>query len=884
MDAPNILTQTEAIERAEQVKQIGYEIHLDLKAGSSTYQGETKISFFYTGKGKGKLKIDFVTKKIEVFLLNGKDFSDYTKTDSFLDLPVNFLNVGMNEIKILYTNDYNHSGSGFHQFQDPSDGSEYLHTDFEPFEAHRMFPCFDQPDLKATYELSLIGPKDWKYVHNTLPIKEKIQKERIEIRFQKTALFSTYLFALISGPYEVWEDRYKNIPLRILCRKSLSKYMDAENIFAITKESFGFLESYFDLPYPYGKYDQIFVPEFNMGAMENVGAVTFSEHYIFRSPRIYSEYLGRANTIYHEMVHMWFGNLVTMKWWNDLWLNESFADYLSYYAMSHGKLFPDALEHFYVREEWAYREDQLSTTHPIAGSAENTLDAISNFDGISYSKGASVLRQLMYYIGEDSFRNAMRKYFQKFKNSNTIQNDFLDTMSETSGIDIRNWSKEWLDTTGVNTLLPVWKENRLFIRQLPSDTNGLLRTHALEVTVFALKEDKIEKKYEHLYDGHIFSSFKAVWKDKVVVQGEETILPYSPIVKTDSSVSQNAKTKNSPILQTTSDPKNSFLSEIVVLNTNDHAYAKTYLPKDGIPLLKTSFNKLKDRFAKRILWGSLWQMTRDAEISPKDFLDLVLLQGIYEEDLSVRNSHILTKASSIVTSYLKKENREEWSKKLNDLSKKFLSDPSIQEEEKIVWYRMLEGTSRTADQLSYLKDLLDGKIIIPGIKIDQERRWSILTRLSAFGEKNALVLIANEEKLDTSDLGAKKAYTAKVAFPDPKSKAAAWKEFTDPNTKYSTDMLRYGMRGFYWDHQEEILKIYEDLYFQSVIGIYKDRDSHFSSAFGNILFPGLEPNQSLVDKTNRFLKEQKEIPALLKKDLKQHRDDLIRTVKILSKQ
>ncbi|UOG35026.1 M1 family aminopeptidase [Leptospira noguchii] len=876
MDAPNILTQTEAIERAEQVKQVGYEIHLDLKAGSSTYQGETKISFFYTGKGKGKLKIDFVTKKIEVFLLNGKDFSDYTKTDSSLDLPANSLNVGKNEIKILYTNDYNHSGSGFHQFQDPSDGSEYLHTDFEPFEAHRMFPCFDQPDLKATYELSLTGPKEWKYVHNTLPTKENSQKEKIEIRFQKTALFSTYLFALIAGPYEVWEDRYKNIPLRILCRKSLSKYMDAENIFAITKESFGFLESYFDLPYPYGKYDQIFVPEFNMGAMENVGAVTFSEHYIFRSPRIYSEYLGRANTIYHEMVHMWFGNLVTMKWWNDLWLNESFADYLSYYAMSQGKLFSDALEHFYVRKEWAYREDQLSTTHPIAGSAENTLDAISNFDGISYSKGASVLRQLMYYIGEDSFRNAMRKYFKKFANSNTVQNDFLDTMSESSGVDIRNWSKEWLDKTGVNTLLPIWKENRLFIRQLPSDTNGLYRTHALEITVFALKEDEIEKKH----DGSVLSSFKTVWKDKLVVQGEESILPYNPIVKTDSSIPKNAKTKNS----STSDPKKSVESELLVLNTNDYAYAKTYLPKDGIGLLKTSLNKLKDRFARRILWGSLWQMTRDAEILPKDFLELVFLQGIYEVDLSVRNSHILTKASSIVTSYLKKENREEWSKKLNDLSKKFLSDPSIQEEEKIVWYRMLEGTSRNADQLSYLRNLLDGKVTIPGIKIDQERRWNILIRLSAFGEKDALALIANEEKLDTSDLGAKKAYTAKVAFPDPKSKAAAWKDFTDPNTKHSTDMLRYGMRGFYWDHQEEILKIYEDLYFQSVIGIYKDRDSHFSSAFGNFLFPGLEPNQSLVDKTNRFLKEQKEIPALLKKDLKQHRDDLVRTIKILSKQ
>ncbi|EMJ90530.1 M1 family aminopeptidase [Leptospira alstonii] len=880
MDAPNILTQTEAVKRAELVNQVGYEIRLDLKAGSSTYQGETKILFFYTGNEKGKLKIDFVTKKIEVFLLNGKEFSDYTKTDSSLDVPGDSLKPGKNEIEIRYTNDYNHSGSGFHQFQDPSDGSEYLHTDFEPFEAHRMFPCFDQPDLKATYELSLVGPKEWKYVHNTLPIKENPQNDRIEIRFQKTALFSTYLFALIAGPYEVWEDRYKNIPLRILCRKSLAKYLDAENLFAITKESFSFLESYFDLPYPYGKYDQIFVPEFNMGAMENVGAVTFSEHYIFRSPRIYSEYLGRANTIYHEMVHMWFGNLVTMKWWNDLWLNESFADYLSYYAMSHGKLFPDALEHFYVREEWAYREDQLSTTHPVAGSAENTLDAISNFDGISYSKGASVLRQLMYYIGEETFREAMRKYFQKFANSNTVQTDFLDTMSETSGIDIRSWSKEWLDTTGVNTLLPEWKEGRLLIRQLPSEKNGLFRTHALEVTVFSPKENQTEEEY----DGPILYSFQVAWKDKVIVQGKETLLSYNPIVKTDSSIHKNTKTKNSPTLKTASDSKKSVSSEIVVLNTNDYAYAKTYLPKDGIALLKTSLNKVKDRFARRILWGSLWQMTRDAEISPKVFLELVFQQGIHEEDLSVRSSHILTKASSIATSYLKKEHREEWSSKLNELAKSELSNPSTGEEEKIVWYRMLEGTSRTPNQLSYLKDLLDGKVAIPGIKIDQERRWSILTRLSAFGNKDALDLIAQEEKTDTGDLGAKKAYGAKVAFPDRQSKASAWKEFTDPHTKHSTDMLRYGMKGFYWDHQEEMLKSYEDLYFESVIGIYKDRDSHFSSAFGNILFPGVEPNQALVDKTNRFLKEQKEIPALLKKDLKQHRDDLERTVKILSKQ
>lgn len=841
MDAPNVLTQIEALERAGLVNQVSYSIHLELNAGSSAYRGETKILFFYTGKGKAKLKIDFVTKKIEVFLLNGKEFSDYVKTDSSLDLPGESLQPGKNEIRIRYVNDYNHSGSGFHQFKDPSDGSEYLHTDFEPFEAHRLFPCFDQPDLKATYELSLSGPKEWKYVHNTLAVTEKTEDDKVAIKFQKTALFSTYLFALIAGPYEVWENRHKEIPLRILCRKSLAKFMDADNIFAITKESFSFLESYFGVPYPYGKYDQIFVPEFNMGAMENVGAVTFSEHYIFRSPRIYSEYLGRANTIYHEMVHMWFGNLVTMKWWNDLWLNESFADYLSYYAMSQGKLFPDALEHFYVREEWAYREDQLSTTHPIAGSAENTLDAISNFDGISYSKGASVLRQLMYYIGEDSFRNAMRKYFQKYANSNTVQNDFLDTMSETSGIDIRGWSKEWLDTTGVNTLLPEWKEDHLLIRQLPSEKNGLYRTHALEVTIFSLSGN----------------SFSPVWKDRVVVKGKETLLPYK---------------------------RKSGGEEIVVLNTNDHAYAKTYLPSDSIRILKTSLNKLTDRFARRILWGSLWQMTRDAEIPPKDFLELVFAQGIYEEDLSVRSSHILTKATSIAASYLKKENRYEWTGKLNRLAKDGLLNPSTKEEEKIVWYRMLEGTSRTEEQLTYLKDLLEGRTEIPGLKIDQERRWSILTRLSAFGDKDVLRLIELEQKKDDSDLGAKKAYGAKIAFPDRTAKENAWKEFTDPKTERSTDTLRYGMRGFYWDHQEEILKEYEERYFKVVIDVYKNRDSHFSSAFGNILFPGLEPNSALVEKTNRFLKERKDIPPLLKKDLKQHRDDLERTVKILSKQ
>jgi aminopeptidase N len=369
----------------------------------------------------------------------------------------------------------------------------------------------------------------------------------------------------------------------------------------MTKESFQFLENYFYIPYPYKKYDQIFVPEFNFGAMENVACVTFTEHYIFRSKQLYSEYLSRSNTIFHEMVHMWFGNLVTMKWWNDIWLNESFADYLSYYAMSKGKLFPDAFEFQFSRKEWAYMQDQLSTTHPIVGSAEDTADAFSNFDGISYAKGASVLKQLTYYIGEDKFRDGIRLYLKKFYENNTVLEDFLMCMSETSGIDIVEWSKKWLETTGVNTLKFNPDKDQCYIEQMPSETNHKIRDHAIMYETYDKKDGKIS----------------IVESNKIIISS----------AKTDVNISSSSK--------------------FTLLNAQDHDYVKIHFRDEELNFIYNNLKNINDRFTQRIIWGNLWQMVRDNALSAIWFLNLVEKYSDIEMDSTVLQEQMLQKTMSI---------------------------------------------------------------------------------------------------------------------------------------------------------------------------------------------------------------------------------------------
>ena len=835
--ATNDLTRKQAELRSEHISNVKYKLNLDLDKESTNYRGKTVIHFDYKSNKMDELIIDFITESVDSVILNENKLEYFKKDGFWLYLDSSLLENGSNKLELNYTNKYDNTGSGFHRFVDPEDNEVYIHTDFEPYDAHRLFPCFDQPDLKATYQLNIKGPVDWEFIHNSDPISEGVNGNQKWISFKETAKFSTYIFALVVGPHVKWEDKYNNIPLRLYCRKSLAQHLDPENLFDITKESFEFLESYFDIPYPYGKYDQIFVPEFNFGAMENVGCVTFTENYIFRGKRLYRDYLSRANTFFHEMVHMWFGNLVTMKWWNDLWLNESFADYLSYYAMSNGKLFPDSLEHFFSRKDWAYMQDQLSTTHAIVGSAEDTNDAFSNFDGISYAKGASVLKQMMFYIGEDNFRNGIRTYLKKFYEQNTVLDDFLSCMSDASGKDIISWSKQWLETTGVNTLKPSLNDSTCTVQQIPSAVNNQLRDHAVLYESYSIKNNETT----------------IVDSGKIFIKGDST----------------QFNLKNN--------------GDFLLINAKDHDYVKVFFEERDIEFIKNHVSSINDRFTRRIIWGNLWQMVRDNALSPIRFLEMIEKHLKLEKDITVCQGQLTSKAIAAMSIFLTKQNKNIWTDKFFNLSLQTLQSNNDVESQ-LTWFDLLLYSTCSNSSLSSIKDVLDGQLTFENLSIDQDKRWRIINKLSAYNFSNPLELIEKEQGLDPGSMGTKKAYSARVSIPDADIKSTNWEKFINNDENLSTDLIRAGMNGFMWSNQQDLLKPYIDPYFEHLQNIYKEKDLHYSSAYGGILFPSIFEPKSILEKTEQFIKKNSDLPKLCKKELIENCDHLKRRIPVLDAQ
>ncbi|MFQ5381701.1 MAG: M1 family aminopeptidase, partial [Dehalococcoidia bacterium] len=419
----DVLTRDEAEARAARVSNCSYEIDLDLTEGASSYRGDVTVAFDFTGTGD--IFLDFRGRSIDLLEVNGtKVRPDWDGVR--LQLPASTLS-SHNSVHVRYENDYDHQGDGFHQFRDPEDGAEYLYTNFEPYHSHRLFPQFDQPDIKARYSLTVTAPGGWEVVANapSETVRDEPDGRRCHV-FARTEAFSTYLFAIVAGPYHVFRNQAGEIPLGLFCRKSLVPYFDHEEIFMVTKQGLAFFAEFFGQPYPFGKYDQCFVPEFNAGAMENVGCVTFNEMMVHREPPTENQRRRRAEVILHEMAHMWFGDLVTMRWWNDLWLNESFATYMAYLSMDRATRFDTGWLDFNASEKaWGYRQDELVTTHPIAGEVADTDQTFLNFDGITYAKGASVIKQLVASIGIDGFREGMRHYFREHAWSNTTLRQFL---------------------------------------------------------------------------------------------------------------------------------------------------------------------------------------------------------------------------------------------------------------------------------------------------------------------------------------------------------------------------------------------------------------------------------------------------------------------------
>ena len=451
-DKSEFLSGEYARQRAAQISNVDYRLSLNIGHTSDTFSGSNTITFDLEKRNNQPLTIDFEEGEIESVTVNGQAAA-FAFDKWFITIPQQQLVNGQNTLVINYSRKYSTDGSGFHRFVDPKNQEVYLYTDFEPYDANRLFPHFDQPDLKARYTLDVMAPSHWQVISTTRETRIENKGDLKHWYFPISAKISSYVFALHAGNYAVWEDSFEDIPLRLFARRSLAENVKIDDWFIPTKQSFKFFNEYFDIRYPFGKYDQIIAPDFNSGAMENVAAVTFNESYVSRGEKSTRARMNLANTIAHEMAHMWFGDLVTMRWWNGLWLNESFATYMANLAIDQASDFTNTWDYFYTgMKQWAYRSDDSVNTHAIELEVPTTGDAMTNFDGITYGKGAAVLKQVHHYLGKDEFRTGVSNYLKKFAYKNTDLDDFMTELGKAAGKDLSQWTQDWLYQPGLNTI------------------------------------------------------------------------------------------------------------------------------------------------------------------------------------------------------------------------------------------------------------------------------------------------------------------------------------------------------------------------------------------------------------------------------------------------
>ena len=713
---------------------------------------------------------------------------------------------------------------------DPVDNEVYLYTQFEVPDSRRMFAVFEQPDLKATFEFHITASANWQVISNsTTPAPESIGNGKSVWKFAPTPRISSYITALIAGPYKVWTDQLtssdgRKIPLGVFCRGSLAEYMDADYIFAKTKAGFEFFEKLFDYPYPFEKYDQLWVPDFNAGAMENAGAVTFTENYVFRSAVTDATRERRVVTILHELAHMWFGDLVTMRWWNDLWLNESFAEYVSTLATAETSEWKEAWTTFAALEKnWAYRQDQLPSTHPIVATINDLEDVQVNFDGITYAKGASVLKQLVAWVGRDAFFRGVASYFKKHQWKNTELTDLLVELEKESGRELSSWSKLWLETAGVNTLKPRIESqdgviSSFVIEQTPQEGHDYLRPHRMGVGLFNLAGGKL-KRVENL---------------ELDVSGKET--------KVDQLVGKK-------------------LPDLVLLNDGDLAYAKIRLDEASRKVALENLSGIEDSLARTLVWTAAWDATRDGEAPASEFVKLVL-NHIASETESTTVTTLLRQLVTTGVLYVHGSKREQTLSAIADGLIALTESAKPGSDNQLQFAKFTPQFARTPEQLSWLDSVLTGNKKIAGLAIDQDLRWELLTGLvigGRAGEKE----IAAELTRDNTANGQKFAAACRAAIPTAEAKQAAWHTLTETE-EYSNTLVNSASLAFGRVNDLSLLTPYADKYHDVALKIWNSRTYHIADYLLTNLYPVQLANNDLAEKTRALIEkpEIKEKPAL----------------------
>jgi aminopeptidase N len=827
------LTRAEARERARLLAVDAYDVQLDLSMALDEpviFRSDSTITFSCSEPG-ATTHIDITADRIVAATLNDEPIDLDGFTGQRLALP------GLaadNVLRVVANCVFSRTGEGLHRFVDPVDKEVYLYSQFETFDAHRMFACFDQPDLKATFAFTVDAPEKWRVISNMPATRDGGRHV-----FEMTPRQSTYITTIVAGDYAGADDVHDGIPLGVYCRRSLVEHLDADEIILVTKQGFDAFHELFDFRYPWPKYDQVFVPEFNMGAMENAGCVTITEDYVFRSRTTDAAYERRAVTVLHEMAHMWFGDLVTMGWWDDLWLNESFAEFVSTQVTADSTRWPDAWTSFCTIEKmWAYRQDQLPTTHPIAADIVDIEAVVSNFDGITYAKGASVLKQLAHWVGRDAFFAATRSYFTQHAYSNTTLQDLLDALTEASGRDLSLWSKEWLQTAGVNTLRPVFDVDAegnfsaFEITQEAPDDHPTLRSHRLRVGLYNR-------------DG---SGLLRVHQVDVDLAGPSTVVPEL------IGVAQ---------------------PDLVLLNDDDMTYAKIRLDPVSWRTLVTSIGEFRTPLARTLCWGAAWDMTRDAEVSAGDYLDLVLA-GIGGETEVGTVQSLLRLASQTIDPYGDPSQRETRRTRLGDRAFELLDAAEPGSDLQLAFGRAAAANATTDAQLDRVAALLDGSAVVDGFVVDTELRWALLHRLVATGRADEARIDA-ELELDDTAAGRRHVLTLRAARPTAAAKAEAWRLVVEQDDLPNAE-LGAVLGGFLDYRQRELLTPYVEKYFDAIDDIYRTRSAEMAQDIITGLYPYAESTQETVDRTDAYLAERSPGPALHRM-LLEARDGLARALR-----
>jgi aminopeptidase N len=824
------LSRAEAQERARTVSNLSYELSLDLTTGEDTFRSETRATFFTPLTGLNTF-VDLDAAAVDSISFNGRslDPSTYNAGRSRIPLRGSMPN---NELRVVARCSYQHTGVGLHRMVDPTDGAMYLHTQFEPFDAHRVFACFDQPDLKADFTLTVKAPEDWVVVSNTAPESH----DGGVWRFGRTPKLSTYLVALVAGPYEVVTSRHRDIELGLYCRASLRQYLDPDELFELTRQGLDFFQDEFGYPYPFGKYDQLFVPEFNFGAMENPGCVTHNEYMVFRSRVTDAARENRANTVLHEMAHMWFGDLVTMRWWDDLWLNESFATYMASHCSAEATRFRNAWMRFALgTKAAAVSQDQLPSTHPISADIVDTDAVRLHFDGITYAKGASVLKQLVAWVGHDAFITGLREYFPEHEWSNAELSDFLATLERASGRDLEQWSKEWLETAGVNTLRPSFEVDadgayRSFaVLQEARPEQPTLRSHRIAIGLYDAGPEGVVRSRRVELD----------------VVGDRTEVPELVGVRQPG---------------------------VLLLNDDDLTYAKVRLDARSLDTLQTHLGLVRDPLARALYWASTWDMVRDAEVATQRFVDLVLAHAADEDD-DANLQRLLAQAGVAVDVYGDPGNRAAARAGLAAAAQAALEEVQPGTDRQLIWARARIGAGDSPDDLAWARGLLDGTVAVDGLAVDTDLRWDLVGTLAAHGADDGGALVDAEEKRDPTDIGERRAASARAARPDPEAKAEAWRALTEERLHLA--MVRATAGGLWQWGQEELLRPYREPYFAALRSWWDERPREVALALISGLYPNTLVEQATVDATETALADDS-LPGPIRRILLEDEDSIER--------